>query len=173
MILFLGRAVDIYLEKHRGLTESEKEQVCEVLDCQKMSQEAIQHAAQNTRLPLRTVVQTLFVGQLHLRDQIASEAYEKMGLTSKLKGHNNNNNNHHYHHVELDENEMKMMNMKVGELEKESFVMKKQIEKCQRNKGSIVLKKKKVSIWNQMKRTFGCSSSNATHEGYARMKKKP
>ncbi|CAA3001195.1 Hypothetical predicted protein [Olea europaea subsp. europaea] len=69
----LYRAVDIYLDKHRHLTESEREKLCRVLDCNKMSVEAREHAAQNERLPLRVVVQVLFIGQLQLRDNITKE----------------------------------------------------------------------------------------------------
>ncbi|KAI9092931.1 hypothetical protein K1719_027454 [Acacia pycnantha] len=151
------RAVDIYLEKHRSLTEAEKEQVCQVLDTQKMSQEALQHAAQNTRLPLRTVVQILFMGQLHLRDQIASEAEEKkMEQESKED-----------HHQE--DEEIQMMSMKVNELERESLSMRREIEKCQRNNNSSAIVKKEkesVSVWKRMKRKLGCINSGA-HAGYS------
>ncbi|PWA47579.1 phototropic-responsive NPH3 family protein [Artemisia annua] len=67
------RAIDIYLSKHRYLTESEREEICAVLDCNKMSVEACEHAAQNERLPVRVTVQVLFVGQLHLRETITKE----------------------------------------------------------------------------------------------------
>lgn len=157
---FFGRAIDIYLEKHGSLTEAEKEQVCQVLDCQKMSREALQHAAQNSRLPLRAVVQILFVGQLHLRDQIASEVQEKIEQKAKEEDH---------HH---EDEEMQMMNMKVSELERESLLMKKEIEKCHRNNNNVNVKKESVSVWKKMKRKFGCISNSATHEGYRRVNKK-
>ncbi|XP_071728169.1 BTB/POZ domain-containing protein At5g17580-like [Rutidosis leptorrhynchoides] len=67
------RALDIYLNKHRYLTESEREEVCAVLDCNKMSPEACEHAAKNQRLPVRVAVQVLFAGQLHLRETITKE----------------------------------------------------------------------------------------------------
>lgn len=41
------------------------------MDCQKLTLEACTHAAQNERLPLRTVVQVLFFEQLQLRHAIA------------------------------------------------------------------------------------------------------
>ena len=50
------RAVDIYLDKHRYLTEHEREEVYRMLDCQKMSHEACKHVVNNGRLPLRFVV---------------------------------------------------------------------------------------------------------------------
>ncbi|CAN6310070.1 unnamed protein product [Urochloa humidicola] len=67
----LYRAIDIYLKAHSWLSEAEREQLCRLLDCQKLSLEACTHAAQNERLPLRVVVQVLFFEQLQLRTSIA------------------------------------------------------------------------------------------------------
>ncbi|XP_066312709.1 BTB/POZ domain-containing protein At5g03250-like isoform X2 [Miscanthus floridulus] len=64
------RATDIYLKSHPWLSESEREQLCRLLNCQKLSLEACTHAAQNERLPLRVVVQVLFFEQLRLRTSI-------------------------------------------------------------------------------------------------------
>ncbi|KAE8707701.1 BTB/POZ domain-containing protein [Hibiscus syriacus] len=67
----LYRAVDVYLKAHPWIPESEREKICGVLDCQKLTLEACTHAAQNERLPLRLVVQVLFFEQLQLRHAIA------------------------------------------------------------------------------------------------------
>lgn len=67
----LYRALDIYLKSHPWLSDSEKEQLCRVVSCQKLSIDACTHAAQNERLPLRIVVQVLFFEQLQLRSAIA------------------------------------------------------------------------------------------------------
>ncbi|KQJ85800.1 BTB/POZ domain-containing protein At1g30440 [Brachypodium distachyon] len=67
----LYRAIDVYLKAHSCLPESEREQLCRLIDCQKLSLEACTHAAQNERLPLRVVVQVLFFEQLQLRTSIA------------------------------------------------------------------------------------------------------
>ncbi|XVE82707.1 hypothetical protein DITRI_Ditri16bG0027600 [Diplodiscus trichospermus] len=67
----LYRAIDVYLKAHPWLPESEREKICGVLDCQKLTLEACTHAAQNERLPLRAVVQVLFFEQLQLRHAIA------------------------------------------------------------------------------------------------------
>ncbi|KAD5317241.1 hypothetical protein E3N88_17187 [Mikania micrantha] len=57
-------AVDVYLKEHPALTKAEKKKVCELIDVKKLSQNASIHAAQNDRLPLRTVVQILFHEQV-------------------------------------------------------------------------------------------------------------
>lgn len=67
----LYRAVDVYLKAHPWLPETEREKICGVMDCQKLTLEACTHAAQNERLPLRAVVQVLFFEQLQLRHAIA------------------------------------------------------------------------------------------------------
>ncbi|KAI3957494.1 hypothetical protein MKX01_001853 [Papaver californicum] len=67
----LYRAVDVYLKAHPCVTEEEREKICGVMDCQKLTLEACTHAAQNERLPLRAVVQVLFFEQLQLRHAIA------------------------------------------------------------------------------------------------------
>ncbi|XP_074369194.1 BTB/POZ domain-containing protein At5g03250-like [Apium graveolens] len=65
------RAVDIYLKAHPWLTDLEREQICRLMNCQKLSLEASTHAAQNERLPLRVIVQVLFFEQLRLRTSIS------------------------------------------------------------------------------------------------------
>ncbi|GFY93908.1 phototropic-responsive NPH3 family protein [Actinidia rufa] len=67
----LYRAVDVYLKAHPWLPETEREKICGVMDCRKLTLEACTHAAQNERLPLRAVVQVLFFEQLQLRQAIA------------------------------------------------------------------------------------------------------
>ncbi|XP_030462609.2 BTB/POZ domain-containing protein At5g66560 [Syzygium oleosum] len=67
----LYRAVDVYLKAHPWISEPEREKICGLMDCQKLTLEACTHAAQNERLPLRVVVQVLFFEQLQLRHAIA------------------------------------------------------------------------------------------------------
>ncbi|GFP83169.1 BTB/POZ domain-containing protein at5g03250 [Phtheirospermum japonicum] len=66
------RAIDIFLKAHPWLTDSEREQICRLMNFQKLSLEASTHAAQNERLPLRVIVQVLFFEQLRLRTSISS-----------------------------------------------------------------------------------------------------
>ncbi|XP_058112800.1 BTB/POZ domain-containing protein At5g47800 isoform X2 [Magnolia sinica] len=59
----LYKAIDIYLKDHPDLIKSEKKRLCRILDCQKLSPDICMHAVKNERLPLRTVVQVLFLEQ--------------------------------------------------------------------------------------------------------------
>ncbi|KAA8550246.1 hypothetical protein F0562_001930 [Nyssa sinensis] len=63
----LYRALDIYFKAHPCLPEKEKEQLCNIINYQKLSIDACAHASQNERLPLRVVLQVLFFEQLQLR----------------------------------------------------------------------------------------------------------
>lgn len=67
----LYRALDIYFKEHPWLSEKDKEQLCNIIDFQKLSIDACAHASQNERLPLRVVLQVLFFEQLHLRTALA------------------------------------------------------------------------------------------------------
>ncbi|KAL2522909.1 BTB/POZ domain-containing protein [Forsythia ovata] len=83
----LYRAVDVYLKAHPWIPEADREKICGVLDCQKLTLEACTHAAQNERLPLRAVVQVLFFEQLQLRHAITGGLLEAdAGLTDADRG---------------------------------------------------------------------------------------
>ncbi|CAN8277816.1 unnamed protein product [Cochlearia groenlandica] len=68
----LYRAFDIYFKEHPWLSDRDKEQLCNIMDYQRLSIEACAHASHNDRLPLRVVLQVLFFEQMHLRTALAS-----------------------------------------------------------------------------------------------------
>lgn len=160
------KAIDIYLNKHRHLTESEREEVCQLLDCQKMSVEACEHAANNERLPLRVVVQVLFVGQLQLRDTIMKE----------VQGSSDDKAQEDAEGEEVEQGcgeekmrtEMEKMSKKVVELERKCSMMKREIEGGCRS--DVGVTKRKTSLWREMKRKFGCIST--MHNYNCQVKKK-
>ena len=59
------------VQAHPWLSEKEKEQLCNMIDYQKLSIDACAHASQNERLPLRVVLQVLFFEQMQLRTALA------------------------------------------------------------------------------------------------------
>ncbi|KAJ4843597.1 hypothetical protein Tsubulata_029022, partial [Turnera subulata] len=67
----LYRALDIYFKAHPWLSDKEKEELCNVIDFQKLSIDACAHASQNESLPLRVVLQVLFFEQMQLRTALA------------------------------------------------------------------------------------------------------
>uniref|UniRef100_A0A2P2NLG9 BTB/POZ domain-containing protein At3g44820 isoform X3 n=1 Tax=Rhizophora mucronata TaxID=61149 RepID=A0A2P2NLG9_RHIMU len=68
----LYRALDIYIKSHPWLSDKDKEELCNMIDYQKLSIDACAHASQNERLPLRVILQVLFFEQMHLRTALAS-----------------------------------------------------------------------------------------------------
>ncbi|XP_076904613.1 BTB/POZ domain-containing protein At3g08570-like [Bidens hawaiensis] len=66
----LYRAVDIYLKAHPMLTEHVRKKICKFIDCEKLSQEACNHAAQNDRLPAHMAIRVLYFEQLRLKTAI-------------------------------------------------------------------------------------------------------
>ncbi|KAI3694224.1 hypothetical protein L1987_77186 [Smallanthus sonchifolius] len=73
-------AVDVYLKEHPTLTKGEKKKVCELIDVKKLSAHASIHAAQNDRLPLRTVVQILFHEQVRAAAAIKDAARANLAV---------------------------------------------------------------------------------------------
>ncbi|XP_062107232.1 BTB/POZ domain-containing protein At5g48130 [Humulus lupulus] len=61
----LYRAMNTFLQAHPNVSQDEKGAVCKYLSCQKLSQEACIEAVQNELMPLRLIVQALFVQQLN------------------------------------------------------------------------------------------------------------
>lgn len=131
----LYHAIDIYLKAHPWLTESEREDLCGLMDCQKLSLEACTHATQNERLPLRVVVQVLFFEQLQLRTCIAgcvlvsdnldcSRRLNGLPLSGEVGGWASAVRENQLLKLAMDR-----MAMKVSELEKECSSMRAEIEK--------------------------------------------
>ncbi|KAJ1410891.1 SKP1/BTB/POZ domain superfamily [Sesbania bispinosa] len=61
----LYRAINNFLKTHPDVSQDDKGAVCKYLDCQRLSQEACIEAVQNELMPLRLIVQALFVQQLN------------------------------------------------------------------------------------------------------------
>jgi len=146
------RAVDIYLDKHKKLSDLEREEVCQVLDFQRMSSDACDHAAQNQRLPLRVVVQALFVSQLQLRDNVIRAVAQNGNFSNVADGEEGEKEEVRSAREEEDEEEMSERR-EIGEGQKSNCL-------CERKS------KKKRSLWKEMKRKFGCMGSS---NGYEKM----
>ncbi|KAK7392430.1 hypothetical protein VNO78_20869 [Psophocarpus tetragonolobus] len=133
----LYHAIDVYLKTHPWLIDSEREQFCRLINCQKLSLEASTHAAQNERLPLRVIVQVLFFEQLRLRTSISSWLYVSENLEnsqnhSKNLGLPRNNGNGQQDPTQSYENLRDL----VSELEKECSCIKSELQKLAKTKKS-------------------------------------
>ncbi|KAL6013124.1 BTB/POZ domain-containing protein npy2 [Asimina triloba] len=85
----LYRAIDMYLKEHPGLSKSDKKRICRLMDCRKLSMDACMHAAQNERLPLRTVVQVLFFEQVRAAAASGGRTPDLPGTVRALLGGEN------------------------------------------------------------------------------------
>ncbi|XP_010027852.2 BTB/POZ domain-containing protein DOT3 isoform X1 [Eucalyptus grandis] len=79
----LYRAIDIYLKSHPTLSEHDRRRLCKIMNCAKLSLDACNHAAQNERLPMRTVMQVLFSEQLKMREAVQGKEQEQSGNNSE------------------------------------------------------------------------------------------
>lgn len=155
------------LQAHSWIPEAEREKICGVLDCQKLTLEACTHAAQNERLPLRAVVQVLFFEQLQLRHAIAGTllsaegAPQEAGRASGIRqeeetegGGEGEGSGSATWRVAVRENQvlrldMDSMRTRVHQLERECSTMKKVIENID--------KKGPAGGWKgSLTRKFGC-----------------
>ncbi|XP_075482859.1 BTB/POZ domain-containing protein At3g49900 [Primulina tabacum] len=70
--------IDLYMkEKDRTVSEDQKTRMCNYIDCSILSHRILMHAVQNPRMPLRFVVQAMFVEQLNTRRSILSNQSDK------------------------------------------------------------------------------------------------
>lgn len=62
--------VCIELQVHLNIKDSDRYRLCKTINCQKLSQEACSHAAQNERLPVQMAVQVLFFEQVRMKNAL-------------------------------------------------------------------------------------------------------
>ncbi|GFY93333.1 phototropic-responsive NPH3 family protein [Actinidia rufa] len=125
------RAIDIYLKAHPWLTDSEREQICRLMNCQKLSLEASTHAAQNERLPLRVIVQVLFFEQLRLHTSISGWFFVSDNLENSHNPGDNLALTAQGRTTGIDE-----VMERVSGLEKECQTMRREIQKLVKTKRS-------------------------------------
>ncbi|MED6155249.1 hypothetical protein PIB30_003433 [Stylosanthes scabra] len=146
----LYRAVDIFLKVHPNIKDSERYRLCKSIDCQKLSQEACSHAAQNERLPVQMAVQVLYFEQMRLRNAMNggggghhqhSNSFLFGGggqfpqRTGSAAGSGAMSPRDNYASVRRENRELKLevarMRMRLTDLEKDHVSMKKELVKSQ------------------------------------------
>ncbi|CAK9142149.1 unnamed protein product [Ilex paraguariensis] len=126
----LYRAVDIYMKAHPMLTEHECKKLCKLIDCQKLSQEACNHAAQNDRLPVQMAVRVLYFEQLRLKNAVSGSSGDgflsqkiSSGIPSAAMSPRDN-----YASLRRENRELKLeisrMRVRLSDLEKQQVFMK-------------------------------------------------
>ncbi|XP_016507426.2 BTB/POZ domain-containing protein At1g03010 isoform X1 [Nicotiana tabacum] len=136
----LYRAVDIFLKVHPNIKDSERYRLCKTIDCQKLSQEACSHAAQNERLPVQMVVQVLYFEQIRLRNAMNGGHNQFFGMNNQFPQRSGSgagsgciSPRDNYASVRRENRELKLevarMRMRLTDLEKDHVSMKQELVK--------------------------------------------
>ncbi|XP_058010421.1 BTB/POZ domain-containing protein At3g49900 isoform X2 [Hevea brasiliensis] len=156
----LYRIVDLYIQEHSGkITEEQKMEICNFIDCEKLSPQLLIHAVQNPRLPLRFIVRAMLIEQLNTRRAI---------FTSTAAATNHCAPQHHEENevitlgsilqrdaavreaAQLKE-EMDATNSRIESLEKELAGMKKLLQKSEKETS---LMEKKLLVGSEKERSI-------------------
>lgn len=159
LYLLLLHWVRFWAQEHGGkITEEQKMDICNFIDCEKLSTQLLVHAVQNPRLPLRFIVRAMLIEQLNTRRAI---------FTSSAAAANN------YAHPHGDDNEvitlglilqrdaaareaaqlkaeMEATSSRIQSLEKELAGMKKILQKSEKETS---LMEKKLLVGPRKERT--------------------
>ncbi|KAL5753534.1 hypothetical protein ACOSP7_021754 [Xanthoceras sorbifolium] len=122
----LYRAIDTYLKSHPLLPEHERRRLCKVMNCEKLSLDACTHAAQNDRLPLRTVVQVLFSEQIKMRT-----AMQEKETAPPQTDNSEQDESHSSTTVEIKnlKTELETVKTRMGELQRDYSELQQEYEK--------------------------------------------
>ncbi|KAE9463796.1 hypothetical protein C3L33_04323, partial [Rhododendron williamsianum] len=155
--LLVCSSFDLFLRRiwqaHQGLSDPDKKNLCQLIDFQKLSQEAGAHAAQNERLPLQSMVQVLYFEQLKLRNALCCSNPDddlkpvhqswRVGsgaLSASMSPRDN------YASLRRENRELKLelarLRMRLNDLEKEHVCMKRNMEKSNSHKFMTSFSKK-------------------------------
>ncbi|GJY88501.1 BTB/POZ domain-containing protein [Tanacetum coccineum] len=139
----LYRALDIYFEAHPWLPENDKERLCSIIDCQKLSIDACAHASLNKRLPMRFVLQVLFFEQLHMKTALCNVLNTEYNHTDPMATFPHGGTSKRYGWVNLvHENQvlrvgMERMWTRVHELEEEFNSLKQEMKRISQSNSSL------------------------------------
>ncbi|KAL4583951.1 hypothetical protein LXL04_008538 [Taraxacum kok-saghyz] len=130
----LYRAIDTYLKTHVNVTKRERKTLCKLIDSQKLSTEASIHAAQNERLPVRSVIQVLFSEQTKLNSHtdwsrsFSNAKSPKFCMDPYDRCHSSRDI------ATLQQMEIKRLKENVTKLERQCHMMQSQIDKLSEKK---------------------------------------
>ncbi|KAI3975655.1 hypothetical protein MKX01_023081 [Papaver californicum] len=159
----LYRAADIFRKVHSNIKESEQYRLCKTIYCQKLSQEACSHAAQNERLPVQMAVQVLYFEQIRLKNAMNGSQNQLFfgSMNGQFPQHSSSgagseaiSPRDNYASVRRENRELKLevsrMSMRLTDLEKDHVSMKKEL--IQPNSANKLLKafKKQLRLFNSL-----------------------
>lgn len=115
------------------LNEQECKKLCKLIDWQKLSQEACDHAAQNERLPVHLVLRVLFLEQVRMKNGLMSSGVGSGAMSPRDT----------YASLRRENRELKLeisrMRARLSEVEKEQVVMKQGMRDKSSRHGNTLL----------------------------------
>ncbi|PSS36694.1 BTB/POZ domain-containing protein [Actinidia chinensis var. chinensis] len=129
------RAIDTYLKSHPSLSEHERRRLCKIMDCKKLSLDACIHAAQNDRLPLRTIMQVLLSEQIKMRAVMQGKEQAASG------------NNSDQEESWTSKEEIKILKDELLKVKAEMQGLQKDYTELQRIYGNVNNKRRSLSGW--------------------------
>ncbi|XP_057422836.1 BTB/POZ domain-containing protein At1g03010-like [Lotus japonicus] len=176
----LYRAVDIFLKVHPNMKDSERYRLCKTIDCNKLSQEACSHAAQNERLPVQMAVQVLYFEQIRLRNAMNGGGNNQFFFGAGFNAHQFPQRSgsgagsgaisprDNYASVRRENRELKLevarMRMRLTDLEKDHVSMKQELVKSHPANKLFKSFTKKMSKLNALFRMNGIKMNGAGSE---------
>ncbi|XP_021826254.1 BTB/POZ domain-containing protein DOT3 isoform X1 [Prunus avium] len=172
----LYRAIDTYLKTHPSLPEHDRRRLCRIMNCSKLSLDACMHAAQNDRLPMRTIVQEKEMQPKNLHQPQAkvlfSEQVKMRTAMQEKESQSGNNSEQEGNHSSTDADiknlkaELENVKIKMAELQSDYSELQQEYER-------IGSKQKNVSGWSlgwrKIKNSFHAKvEGNETGEGQQR-----
>ncbi|XXG79285.1 hypothetical protein AAC387_Pa09g0388 [Persea americana] len=169
----LYRAVDLFLKAHPNIKDCERYRLCKTINCQKLSQEACSHAAQNERLPVQMAVQVLYFEQIRLKNAMngghtqflfgsASGYYPQRSGSGAGSGAISPRDN--YASVRRENRELKLevarMRMRLTDLEKDHVSMKQEFGRPNPSNRLLRSFTRKLSKFNALFRVKDTKSIN-------------
>ncbi|XWS41574.1 hypothetical protein CRYUN_Cryun17cG0093400 [Craigia yunnanensis] len=116
-------------QTHPSLSEHDRKRLCKIMNSEKLSFDACMHAAQNDRLPLRTVVQVLYSEQAKMRMAMQGEEPLTRGDNSEQEEHQPSTNTE----IKNLKSELENVKTKMSELQNDYSDLQQEYEKI-RNK---------------------------------------
>ncbi|XP_050388156.1 BTB/POZ domain-containing protein DOT3 [Argentina anserina] len=158
----LYRAIDTYLKTHPSLPEHDRRRLCRIMNCEKLSLDACMHAAQNDRLPMKTIVQVLFSEQVKMRTAMQGKESAPIGNDSEQEG------NHSSTDEEIKNLKAELVKVKtrMAELQSDYSELQQEYEKMNNRQKSV---SSWSSGWRKIKKSFHTKSeANEAEEGEER-----
>ncbi|GFY94040.1 phototropic-responsive NPH3 family protein [Actinidia rufa] len=129
------RAIDTYLKSRPSLSENERRKLCKIMDCEKLSLDACMHAAQNDRLPLRTIMQVLVSEQIKMRAVMQGKEQVASG------------NNSDHEESQSSREEIKILKEELHKVKAEMQELQRDYTELQRINGKVNNKRRSLSGW--------------------------